>query len=142
MPDMDINQMLDNLLSDPDMGEKISQAVSMLTGGGQQSAAAAPESGGGAEAAATAASENHPGAAKKASTGQGGGFPDMEMLMKLKGVFDQLQNSDDPRVNLLNALRPYLSEKRSDKLEKTIKLLKLASIGTMAKDMNLFKDLL
>lgn len=32
MPDMDINQMLDNLLSDPDMGEKISQAVSMLTG--------------------------------------------------------------------------------------------------------------
>ena len=142
MPDMDINQMLDNLLSDPDMGEKISQAVNMLTGGGQQSAAAAPENSGGADPDGPAAGESHPGPAKKAGGNQNAGFPDMEMLMKMKGVFDQLQNNDDPRVNLLNALRPYLSEKRSGKLEKTIKLLKLASIGTMAKDMNLFKDLL
>ena len=46
---------------------------------------------------------------------------------KLFGTQEEMKN----RILLLNAVRPYLSEGRREKLETVIKLLKLAELGTL-----------
>lgn len=54
--------------------------------------------------------------------GNGGGG-----IGKIFGTQEEMKN----RILLLNAVRPYLSEARREKLETVIKLLKLAELGTL-----------
>ena len=44
------------------------------------------------------------------------------------GTQEEIKN----RIVLLNALRPYLSEARREKLETVIKLMRLAEIGALS----------
>ena len=46
---------------------------------------------------------------------------------KIFGSQEEIKN----RIILLNAVRPYLSEARREKLEAVIKLMRLAEIGTL-----------
>ena len=46
---------------------------------------------------------------------------------KLFGSQEEIKN----RIMLLNAVRPYLSESRREKLETVIKMLRLAELGTL-----------
>ena len=54
-------------------------------------------------------------------------FPDMDinMLMKLQGIFSKM-SCDDSNVNLLRALRPHL--KNPNKIDGAINILKLMSV--------------
>ncbi len=52
----------------------------------------------------------------------------MQMFLKLKQVLDMARNNDDPRERLLFALKPYLSNKRRDKVDELTKMLKMAHI--------------
>lgn len=49
-------------------------------------------------------------------------------LGKMLGTQEEIKN----RIVLLNALRPYLSEARREKLETVIKLMRLAEIGALS----------
>lgn len=62
---------------------------------------------------------------------------DMDMILKLSGVFSDF-NSDDERSKLLKDLKPFLSPERRDKIDNAIKILKLLKIAQKAKSENLF----
>lgn len=54
---------------------------------------------------------------------------DMDMLFKMKNIFDKMNNTkDDPRANLLLSLKPYLKESRKEKVEQYVKLFSMGKI--------------
>lgn len=69
-------------------------------------------------------------------------MPDISKIMKLKGMYDSAMNASDPRVTLLTALRPYLSESRVKNLDVCIKFLRFYKIAGMLKDADILKELL
>lgn len=61
---------------------------------------------------------------------------DLDTIMKLGSVFSDL-NSEDNRAKLLRDLKPFLSSEKRDKIEQTIKILKLLKIVEKVKNENL-----
>ena len=53
---------------------------------------------------------------------------DINTILKFKSITDKLNNSNNPRTSLLQALKPFLSEKKQDKLEEYIKIVNILSI--------------
>lgn len=68
-------------------------------------------------------------------------MPDISKLLKLKGMFDSAMKEEDPRVTLLSALRPYLSESRCQNLDKCMKFLRFYKIAVQLKDAEIIKEL-
>ena len=52
-------------------------------------------------------------------------------LSSLANIASRLNNDDDDRIRLLNALRPYMSAKRSGNMDTAIKILKLTRITSL-----------
>ncbi len=70
---------------------------------------------------------------------EGGGF-DPAQIGKIMSVMSHLkQNSDDNRAKLLMALKPHLSTPRQEKVDTTIKLLKLIELLPLLKDSGIFE---
>ena len=69
-----------------------------------------------------------------------GGFDfsqiDMNTILKMKSVMDKMNNSNNPRSNLLYSLKPYLREGRKEKLDQYANLLNIAKIADIFKDTN------
>jgi len=55
----------------------------------------------------------------------------MEAIIRIKNAYDKIRNEDDPRINLLMALKPYLSPKRKSKLETAIKVANLTKLSSV-----------
>lgn len=53
----------------------------------------------------------------------------LDMMRKLKMAAEIVSSKDDPRTNLLLAIRPYLSNKRRSKLSNYIKILQLTRLA-------------
>ncbi len=51
-----------------------------------------------------------------------------DMMNKMKGIYDTFNNDGDHRIVLLTALRPYMSKKRSDKIDSAIKMMQLFKV--------------
>ena len=106
MPDSPEN-MLKNILNDPEAMNKISGIISAI---GNEN-----------DSPSTAAA-----------------MPDnAELLMKMSEIMSKVSESDDNGVNLITALKPYLSPQRAKSADKAIKLLKLTRIGSMLGDTDL-----
>lgn len=58
----------------------------------------------------------------------------------LTGILKKMKGGgvNDPRINLLLALRPNLSAERRERVDGAIKILKLIELAPMLKDMGLF----
>ena len=61
---------------------------------------------------------------------------DMNMILKMKSVMENLNNSNDPRSNLLQSLKPYLREEKRGKVDQYSNLLNIAKIADVFKDNN------
>lgn len=59
---------------------------------------------------------------------------DPSMLLKITGLLGKINVKNDPRVNLLLALKPYLSEKRLESMDSAIKVLKFSQLAFIIKD--------
>lgn len=57
----------------------------------------------------------------------GFGMPDLSQLSRLAPVFNAF-NSQDERVDFINALKPLLSKDRQSKADEAMKLVKLMSV--------------
>ena len=57
---------------------------------------------------------------------------DPAMLGKLMGLLGKGSSGDSERTALLNAMKPYLSEKRRTKMDKAMKLARIAKIAELA----------
>ncbi|MGE5328458.1 MAG: hypothetical protein ACM3KR_02995 [Deltaproteobacteria bacterium] len=52
----------------------------------------------------------------------------LQMFFKIKQILDASQKGNDPREKLLNSLKPYLNDKRKDKLADCLMILKLTTL--------------
>lgn len=62
---------------------------------------------------------------------------DMNTIMKMKNIMEKLNNSNDPRSNLLASLKPYLRENRKEKLDQYANLMNFAKIAEVLKSENI-----
>lgn len=59
---------------------------------------------------------------------------DLETIIKLKQVFSQINDTNNPRNCLLRSLKPFLRKERKEKLEQYIKIANLLSVVTVLND--------
>ncbi len=118
MADLNISEALDNLLSDPEAGNKISEIMKSLNLSGDSSPADSGE-----------------------STNFSDSFLDINKIMRLKTLYDESLSDKDPKVTLLSALKPYLSETRNKNLDSMLKFFKVYKMLTGLKDSDLLKEL-
>lgn len=53
---------------------------------------------------------------------------DIGTILKIKSIMQKMNSKDDPRANLLTSLKPYLNDKRKEKLDQYVKLLSMSKI--------------
>ena len=61
---------------------------------------------------------------------------DMNTIMKIKSVMEQMNNTNDPRSNLLNSLKPYLRDSKKEKLDQYANLINIAKVAELFKNDN------
>lgn len=61
----------------------------------------------------------------------------LAMITKVKTMLDKKNRIDDPRINLLNAIKPYLNSKRQERVDGFVKVLNVTFLSTILKDENL-----
>lgn len=122
----DLSAKLTQLLNDPDgMKQLQSMAQGLLGEGGLDISALMPQ-------------EETKSAMPDLSGMMGGISPDqINMMMKLMSAFNRTK--DDDRTRLLMALRPHLSDKRKERVDQAVKLLKLASVLPLISESGIFK---
>ena len=112
-------QMLQELLSSPDAGEKLGDMLSMFTAPHDAEASDAPGTGDGAASGSSLDGDTLP----------------VGAIMNLASAYGQLSKQDDPRITLLNAIRPYLQRHRHNNLEQAVKVLKLLKLLPLLGDL-------
>ncbi|HEX9058788.1 MAG TPA: hypothetical protein VF941_01270 [Clostridia bacterium] len=55
----------------------------------------------------------------------------LEMMMRLKKMMDRANPVSDPRLNLINAIKPFLNTKRQKKLGNCLTLLSMTRVAKM-----------
>ena len=61
---------------------------------------------------------------------------DMNTVLKMKSIIDKMNNSNDPRSNLLASLKPYLRDNKKQKLDEYANLLNFAKITEILNNDN------
>lgn len=110
----EFGEKLNEILSNPDMMSKISGFAESLFGG---------DDGDGRESAGDKKHEPD-------SRGEDFGF-DSAMFSRIASLMQRQGDKRQERA-LLEAMRPYLSEKRREKMDRAIRLARLASIAELA----------
>jgi hypothetical protein len=57
-----------------------------------------------------------------------------EMVRKVKNVIDKLNTGNDPRINLLHAIKPFMNSNRQKKISNCIQLLQMTSLTRLMSD--------
>ena len=57
----------------------------------------------------------------------------MNTIVKMKSIVDNMNNSNNPRSNLLYSLKPYLRDSRKEKIDQYANLLNFAQIAELFK---------
>ena len=58
-----------------------------------------------------------------------------DSLVGIKSMMDKINSGDDKRINLLNALKPYMRNSRASNIDKAVKMLKITQLGSILKDL-------
>lgn len=117
----DLSEKLQSLLSDPESMQNLAELAAMLQGNGEE------------------ASNADPSQADNTDAVNDNGF-DFSKLLLLGEIFSQMQEQDS-ETQLLLALKPYLSEQRSKRVDRAVKLLRLYSVFLSLKEKGLLNDL-
>ncbi len=116
----DMSQGISKILEDPDSMQKIKEMANSLFGNEENK------------------NEQKKEAQKQSFSGLdafGDGL-DMGMLLKIGKALKS--GGNDHRSDLLLALKPHLSEKRRDRVDKAVKILRLVSLLPLIKDSGIF----
>ena len=68
-------------------------------------------------------------------TGIGLNSDDFQMLMKAKEIFDRMNSASSKNADLINALKPHLSEESRKKADNAIRIMKLFEVLPYLKDL-------
>jgi predicted unusual protein kinase regulating ubiquinone biosynthesis (AarF/ABC1/UbiB family) len=55
----------------------------------------------------------------------------LEMVRKITKVMDRVGTNNDPRINLLTAIKPFLSTSRQKKVGNAIKMISMSSVARL-----------
>lgn len=87
--------------------------------------------------ATTSYTENEDNREKRESVNSSEVFPisgeGLEYLTKIKGIIDEMGNTNDSRSQLLMSLRPYMRETRKRSIDNAVKILNLSRFSGMFK---------
>ena len=110
----ELEDRINSVLSDPGQMEKITKLAQSLMGaqGGQ--------------------SDLSPGELFKGPGGGEGAFPDAELLGRIGRMMNAGSAPCSNEQALLSAIQPYLSEKRRSKMERALKIARLARLARFA----------
>ena len=122
----DLNEKLTRLLSDPNSMAKIQGMMAALGGTDTPAPPAAP-----AAPPQPAPPQPPPPSAPL------DGLPDLSMLAKLAPLMGAFGKEDDD-TRLLQALRPYLRGEREQKLDETMKMLRLTKLLPLLQEQGIF----
>ncbi len=111
----DLMEKLSGILSDKESVQQLSELAQMFMSGQDETS-----EGGGEESS---------------------GMPDLSAVMKLGSLAGAL-SANDPKAELLLALKPHLGEERRRKVDKAVKLLRLIALWKLAKENGLLSDIL
>ena len=117
----DLSEKLQSLLTDPESMKNIAQLAAMMN----------EDHGAAAEPLANEETDS--------CTEPDDGF-DFSKLLLVGEIMEQMQQQDDD-TRLLLALKPYLSEERSKRVDRAVKLLRLYTIVMSLKEKGLLVDL-
>lgn len=113
----DISEKLAGLLNDPDTMERVKRMAENILGG-----------------------EENPQPQQSPNLGDITGMFGADELSSIMSIIGKLKSSgNDPRTQLLTALKPHLSEPRREKVDTAIKILKVLELLPLIKDSGLFK---
>ncbi len=118
----DLNDKISRLLSDPDSIATLRAAMASL-GGGETPPAEAP-----------------PPPPSPATPSPLEGLPDLSMLQKLAPLMGAFGQEDDD-TRLLQALRPYLHGEREQRLDDTMRMLKLTKLLPLLQEQGILGKL-
>ncbi len=65
------------------------------------------------------------------------GLDNPEMLARLGTAFRKMANDNDPRINLLMAIKPYLNKERSRGAEQAMQILKLSKMSSLFEELKI-----
>ncbi len=60
---------------------------------------------------------------------------DDEFISNVKNAISKVNSGSDKRINLLNALKPYMRDSRASNIDRAIKMLKLTQLTSLFKDL-------
>lgn len=60
---------------------------------------------------------------------------DLEMMMKAKRIFDKMNSTSSKNADLINALKPHLSESSQHKADQAIRIMKLFEVLPYIKEL-------
>ena len=66
--------------------------------------------------------------------------PSVDLSENLKSVMSGLNTNSDSRINLLNAIKPYMRSQRAGQVDNAIKILKLTKLTSLLKDISEASD--
>lgn len=58
-----------------------------------------------------------------------------ELLTNIQNAVSKVNSGSDKRINLLNALKPYMRESRASGIDKAVKMLKLTQLTSIFKNL-------
>ena len=58
-----------------------------------------------------------------------------DLLNNIQAAVSRVNSGNDKRINLLNALKPYMRESRVSNIDRAVKMLKLTQITSILKDL-------
>lgn len=121
----DMTGKIMEILSNPEMMKKISDVMGSLGGGGAQNAqtpspSQSTDSNGGGTGDLSSSMNALFGADSAKETS--------ELAANAKKMINTLNHTDDRRINLLNAIKPYMRESRASGVDKAVRLLRLTKL--------------
>lgn len=125
----ELNDKIARLLADPNSMAKIQGMMAALGGGDATEPSAPPET-----PPPPPVSSPSPPSAPSLSLD---GLPDLSILSKLTPLMGAFGKEDDD-TRLLQALRPYLHGEREQKLDETMKMLRLTKLLPLLQEQGLF----
>lgn len=133
----DLSEKLSQLFSDPESMEKIKNlAGTFLSDSGRGNTA--PEKTEKAEEAVPASTAPASGGSGLSGLSGLAGL-DPSILLKITDILGKANTGDDDKLKLLNSIKPYLSDKRADKIDSAVQILKMSKYASVfAKDIDLF----
>lgn len=121
----DLNDKIARVLSDPDSMAKIQGMMAALGGGDIPAISSEPPP------------PPPPSAPSPSPSAPLEGLPDLSMLSKLAPLMGALGKEDDD-TRLLQALRPYLHGEREQRLDDTMKMLRLTKLLPLLQEQGIF----